>query len=236
MTEQFRNMETKETVLAGKNIAVVGASSGLGYSLAEALSYEGANLYLLSRTIQDRNLPFDGTRIPCNLRDSESIKNAFAAIDTSAPQLDILVNCAGIGLTKALHETSYDEIINTLATNLEGVILTSVEAYKRMLEFGSGHIVNVSSTTGIKARDMETIYAASKWGLRGFTESLRMEASKKGIRVTGIYPGGMRTAFWDGSEKDISAYMDPAIVAGQIVHVLKSDASICPSEVVIERS
>jgi len=236
MTEQFRNMETKETVLAGKNIAVVGASSGLGYSLAEALSYEGANLYLLSRTIQDRSLPFGGTRIPCNLRDPESITNAFAAIDTSAPQLDILVNCAGIGLTKALHETSYDEIINTLATNLEGVILTSVEAYKRMLEFGSGHIVNVSSTTGIKAREMETIYAASKWGLRGFTESLRLEAKPYGIRVTGVFPGGMNTAFWEGSTKDVSGYMNPFLVAGQIINILKSDPSISPSELVIERS
>jgi len=236
MNEKLRSFETKEQDMTGKNVVIVGASSGLGYALSEHLAYEGANLFLLSRSIGQKQLPFDATALSCNLRDPENIVEVFKEIGQRVGTVDVLVNCAGIGLTKPLHETSYDEIINTLGTNLKGVIMTSQEAYKRMLGQGYGHIVNVSSTTGIKARDMETIYAASKWGLRGFTESLRMEAGKRGIRVTGVYPGGMRTAFWDGMDKDVSGYMDPAIVAGQIVHVLKSDPSICPSEVVIERS
>lgn len=234
MTEQFRNMERREQDLTGKTIVVVGASSGLGYALSEILHNEGANLHLLSRSIGERNIQF-GNPIPCNLRDPQSIVSAFETIDASGAGLDILVNCAGINLNKPLEETSYDEIMDTLGTNLKGLIFTSHEAYRRMKIQGGGHIINVSSTTGLKAREMETIYAASKFGLRGFTESLRLEAKPYGVRVSGIYPGGMRTAFWDGSSKDVSGYMDPYLVAGQIVNILKSDPSISPSEFVIER-
>ena len=107
-----------------------------------------------------------------------------------------------------------------------------------MLPHQSGHIINVASTSGLRARAEETIYCASKWGVRGFTESLRLEASAQRIRVTGVYPGGMRSEnFWQiVPGKNIAAYMEPQLIAEQIVSIIKSDPSICPSELVIERS
>ncbi len=222
--------------LKSKHIVVVGASSGLGKALAEQLSKEGTALYLLSRSIESSDLEFEANKINCDVTDSESISNAFKKIDRLTSQIDVLVNCAGIGLVKGLEATTQEDIERIIATNLTGTLYTSQEGYKRMLEKKSGHIINVSSTSGLRARPDETIYCASKWGLRGFTESLRLAATPNKIRVTGIYPGGMQTNFWKGSEpKNLDAFMTPSDIAEQIVNVIKTPTSISPAEVVIER-
>jgi short-subunit dehydrogenase len=225
----------KETELTNKNMVVVGASSGLGLEVARQLSSEGSNVFALSRKIEDQQLDFKARQINCNLRKPEEIVEAFERIDQGG-DLYGLINCAGIGLTKDFDATTQEEIMDVLGTNLKGSIYTSLEAYKRMKVLKSGHIVNVSSTSGLVGRDNEVVYAASKWGLRGFTESLRLEGVKHRVRVTSVCPGGMNSAFWsDFPEKDLSAFMNPEDVAGQIVHVLKAPNGISPAEVVIQR-
>lgn len=216
---------------------VTGASSGLGKETARLLAEEGVTVFALARNIEKASLPDSVIKVPLDIRNLESIDQAFAAIDAQAPQIDILVNCAGVGLVKPLEEITRDEIMNVLGVNLKGNIYIAQEVYKRMLPHQAGHIVNVSSTSGTRSRELETIYCASKWGLRGFTDCLRFEAMKHKIRVTGFYPGGMKSEnFWKISPgKDLSGYIDPAIIAEQIVHILKTDVSFNPSEVILER-
>lgn len=224
--------------LKNKTAIITGASSGLGKALTELLAKEGATVMALARSIESTDLPKDVIKIPLNIRDLQSIDDAFAQIDKKVQTIDILINCAGRGLMKKFEDTTRDEIMDVLGINLKGNIYVAQEVYKRMLPKKSGHIVNVSSTSGLKGREMETIYCASKWGLRGFTESLRLAGAKHGIRVTGVFPGGMKSDnFWKIEPgKDISGYMDPKLVAEQIVNLLKSDPSLTPTELVIERS
>ena len=100
-----------------------------------------------------------------------------------------------------------------------------------------GHIVIVGSTSSIHARANEVVYCASKWGVRGLVQSLAVEAKKHGVRVTGIYPGGMKTNFWKKyPEKSIEGYMDPRNVAKQIVSAMETDNNLVVSEIVIERA
>jgi uncharacterized protein len=222
--------------LQSKTAVVVGASSGLGKAVAALLHSEGVTVFALARNIEKADLPKSVIKIPFNIRDLESIDAAFAAIDKQTDRIDILVNCAGRGLVKNVEETSRDEIMDVLGINLKGNIYTAQEVYRRMLPKSSGHIINVVSTSGIKARADEAIYCASKWGLRGFTESLRLAAVPHKIRVTGVYPGGMQTNFWKGGEpRNISAFMQPGDVAAVILNILQSPDSISPSEYVIER-
>lgn len=222
--------------LQNNHIVIVGASSGLGKALAEKLSTEKAHLYLLSRSSESVSHKFDAVKITCDVRDAHSIKDAFKKVDDQTKTIDILINCAGVGLVKNLEDTTPEEIQNVLQTNLLGGIVASQEGYKRMLEQGSGHIINVTSTSGTKARPDETVYCASKAGLRLFTESLRIAAAKHKIRVTAVAPGGMNTPFWKGSEpRNLETFMDPSDIADQIIHLLKSPNSIAPSELVIER-
>ncbi|MBP6882432.1 MAG: SDR family oxidoreductase [Candidatus Levybacteria bacterium] len=215
-----------------KNIVIAGASSGLGRALAELLLANGANLFLLSRSIESSNKLDSAIKIPCDFRDPKSIQDAFSKINS----VDIFINCVGVGLVKTLENTTSDEVVNLLHTNLVGAIISSQEAYKKMIIQKSGHIINISSTSGIKSRPLETIYCASKWGMRGFTESLRLAAVEHKVRVTGVYPGGMKTDFWKiNPDQNVDAFMDPEDVAEQIVHLLDSPISISPSELVIER-
>lgn len=219
-----------------KNIVIVGASSGLGKALVFKLA-KNNNLVLLSRNI--KKLKIKGRnikKITCDIREAESIVEAFNKIDSLFPKIDVFINCAGIGLEKKLEDSGTREIEDVVQTNLLGAILSSKQAYKRMLKNKSGHIINISSTSGKKAREKETVYCASKWGLSGFSESLRLEAKENNIKVTTVYPGGMKTDFYKNNQsKDISSFMNPLVVAKLIVDLIKSDPSICPSELVIER-
>ncbi len=223
-------------MLKGKVAVVTGASSGLGKAVAELLSTEGAKVFALARSIETITFPSSIIKIPLNIRDLGSIDAVFKTIDKKTKKIDILVNCAGRGLIKALEETTREEIMDVLGINLKGNIYIAQEVYKRMIPYKSGHIINVSSTSGIKARADEPIYCASKWGLRGFTESLRLAAAAYTIRVTGIYPGGMQTNFWKGEEsRDTSKFMKAQDIAEQIIAIIKSPSSLSPSEYVIER-
>lgn len=219
-----------------KNIIIIGASSGLGKALSEELAKEAGNLFLLSRKIEEVKLPFPATKIACDVTSCESIKKAFSLIDRKVSKIDVFINCAGIGLEKKLEETTHEEIKDIIHTNLMGAIFSTQEVYKRMIKQKSGHIINISSTSGKRPREKETIYCASKWGLSGFNESLRLEAKENNIRVTTIYPGGMKTNFYkNNQEKNTSSFMDPNHVARVIAEIIKSSPSLCPSEVVIER-
>ncbi|MEA3355554.1 MAG: SDR family NAD(P)-dependent oxidoreductase [Patescibacteria group bacterium] len=214
-----------------QNIVIVGASSGLGLELSKQL--KRFNLFLLSRNINKSNIAGKNIKkIPCNLTSLTSIKKA---IDRINKPVDTFINCVGIELGKTLEHSTDKEIINVINTNLLGAIFISKYIYKKMLPNKKGFIINVSSTSGKKARSNETIYCASKFGLAGFTESLRLEARENNIRVSTIYPGGMKTDFWKNNSKDTSNYMNPKNVAKHIVDLINSDSNTCPSELIIER-
>lgn len=230
-------IETKPRPPVIKSVIVVGASSGLGKAVAEQLATQGTTVFALARHIEDTTMPPGVVKITCNIRDLESIDATFSKIDQQTGQIDALINCAGRGLVKPFEDVTRDEIMDVLGINLKGNIYMALEAYKRMLPFKAGQIVNVGSTSSLKARELETIYCASKWGLRGFTESLRLAAQPHGIRVIGVYPGGMKSDhFWQVVPgKDLSGYLEPTLVAKQLIQVLQSDLSLAPAELVLER-
>lgn len=216
---------------------ITGASSGLGKAITQLLSENNWQVFALARNIEKQQFNANVIKISCNIRDLDAIDEAFSQIDDQASKIDLLVNCAGRSLVKTFQDTTREEIMDIFGVNLKGNIYIAHETYKRMLGQKAGHIINVSSTSGLKARDMEVLYCASKWGLRGFTESLRLEARQHGIKVTGVYPGGMSSEnFWkDVDGKDISAYMNPSSVAEQILKVINQPADVALAEVVIER-
>lgn len=219
----------------GLTAVVTGASSGLGKAVAEKLLKLNIKVYALSRTIQQTTSLKGAVRIKTDLRDPKSVEAAFDKIDISAQSIDFLINCAGRGLIAELDASEVNDIIDVLRTNLEGNIFVAQLTYKRMVQQKSGHIINVSSTSGIKARADEPIYCASKWGLRGFTESLRLSAKTHNIRVTGVYPGGMDTPFWASEGRDTSAYMSTNDIAEEIIRILATPPRIAPAEYIIDR-
>ncbi len=149
--------------LSSKSAVVTGASSGLGKAVTEKLSNEGVKVFALARNVEKIDFQGSVIKITCDITDVSNIVEAFKLIDGQNQKIDILVNCAGKGLVKNLEDSTSDEIAQILDLNLKGNIMIAQEVYKRMLENESGHIINVISTSGIKARADETIYCASKW-------------------------------------------------------------------------
>lgn len=223
--------------MAKKKTGVIfGASSGLGLALAELL-HEEFDLILVSRSMGSIKLDFKAEQLNCDIRDSEEVYQTFLDIDQITKKIDLVIVTAAIGLVREFEDTIVGEIDNLIETDLLGSIYVAREAYRRMIKQKSGHIITVGSTSSLRPRKDEVIYCAAKWGIRGFTQSLRMAALEHGILVTGVYPGGMKSErFWQIEPKrNINKYMSPSKVARSIIDVIHSDPDTCPAELIIER-
>jgi short-subunit dehydrogenase len=113
--------------------------------------------------------------------------------------------------------------------NLKGMILLTSEILRITSKEEELTIINIMSTSALVGRAQETIYCAAKFGARGYSEALRNELKGTRRNIIAVYPGGMKTDFWNipGQKKDISGFMNPADVAAKIVNaVLVSDKMI----------
>ncbi|SRR5258706_2047271 len=205
--------------LAGKNIAIFGGTSGLGEALVDVLKGKGANVIALSRRIAGQGN--SSNLIACDVKDEDSVKKAFGIIDkTFDNQLDIVINCVGMGLMQKPEDNSENNLLEIMGTNFNGTVHTSQEALERMLRRGKGLIINVSSTSGRTPRANETLYAASKAAVDQYTLSLRESALPRGVQVSLVVPGGMRSEnFWNQADptRVISNFLEPKYVAQRIV-------------------
>jgi dehydrogenase/reductase SDR family member 7B len=188
----------------GRAVLVTGAASGIGRATAEAFARAGANVALTSRdtkqleTIAAQLRP-TGARVSTHHLDVTDRREAFAVIETVAKEfgrLDVLVNNAGIGQCLPLEELQQEDAHKIVDTNLMGVIHCIQAALPIMKKQGSGQIVNISSTAGHKGMPFLSVYCATKFAVRGLTESLRMELRKKKIEVISICPGTTETEFF----------------------------------------
>lgn len=190
--------------LKGKVVLITGASSGFGMDAARLFAEEGCSVVLAARRI-DRLQELaasiharggEALAVPVDVASREEIEIMVETVLDLYGQIDILFNNAGFGRL-AWHEnmSSERDIDTQLDVNLHGVIQVTHAVLPNMLKRRSGHIINMSSVAGWIAPPTYTIYSASKFGVRGFTDALRREVEPFGIRVSGIYPGPAKTEF-----------------------------------------
>lgn len=182
--------------LSGKTVLLTGATGGLGRAIAEGLAGRGARLVLSSRKEAELeelagSLPADGHRaVVCDLAEPGEGERLVA----EAGELDALVANAGLPGTGRLDTFSQEEIGRALRVNLESPIRMTRDLLPAWQERGSGHFVYVSSISGFVATARASIYAATKFGLRGFALCLREDLRNSGIGVSVITPGAIREA------------------------------------------
>lgn len=222
---------------------VTGGSSGLGYNIAKELVARGKNVWIVGRNAEKldsavKALQELNPKVVVNARSmdialGEKVAAFYKELDREY-EVECLFNVAGVGIFGAAKEIAEEEINLVLNSNVKGMIVMTSSALRKMESYG-GKIVNVVSTAGLKGKKNETLYCASKWGQRGFTEALKTEYKGSNILVYGIYPGGMKTAFWDKSPSfETESFMNPEEVAKQIVDVVVNE-SLYISDIVIER-
>ncbi|RPI33582.1 MAG: SDR family oxidoreductase [Chloroflexota bacterium] len=193
-------------MLEKKVVLVTGASSGIGEATARAFAREGYQVALAARRF-DRLQALaeeieltggDAFPIAADVSKIEDIQKMVSETLEHYRQIDVLFNNAGFGRLDWLENLDPVEDIDTqIRVNLLGVIQTARAVLPNMLFRRKGHIINMASIAGLVATPTYTIYAASKFGMRGFTEALRREVGVYGIHVSGIYPGGVKTEFSD---------------------------------------
>ncbi|PAV28134.1 short-chain dehydrogenase [Virgibacillus profundi] len=203
------------------NVAITGAGSGLGRALALQYAKNNYQVFLLGRTdtklqmVKSEILKSNGQAeiILCDVSEEASVSIAFQQIG----ELDVFINNAGIGIFGPLDHYKNDEIETTLATNVKGTIYT-VQSALPLIRKSNGRILTIISTAGLRGKVNESIYCASKFAVRGFTESLQKEWEDEPIAITAVYMGGMNTPFWESSTHvdDPTKLKGPEIVAEQI--------------------
>lgn len=187
--------------VTGKVALITGASQGLGEHFAACLSAAGAQIVLAARNRAnlervEKNLETRGGRaisLELDVRAADSIERALAAVDSQCGRLDVLVNNAGIAVTKAALDLSSDEWDNVIDTNLRGAFLMAQAAAKRMSAQKAGSIINISSIYGIGVAGHIVPYAAAKAGMIQMTKALALELARYGVRVNALAPGYVET-------------------------------------------
>ena len=184
--------------LDGRTALVTGASSGLGLHFGQLLAAAGACVVLGARRAE--NLAAGVQRIEAaggharavSLDVTQSFSVAHCFDEIGAP--DIVVNNAGITVTRAVLQQSEDDWDQVMATNLKGCWLVATEAARRMVAVGKqGAIVNVASILGLRVAGGVAPYAVSKAGVIQATKAMALELAKHGIRVNALLPGYVAT-------------------------------------------
>lgn len=185
--------------LAGRTALVTGAGSGIGRGIARALAEAGASLQLVGRSdavdatrAQLAENGADATCVRIDLRDGDAVAEAAAELAEQSP-VDILVNCAGVIDRGAFTETSDRQWHDLLAVNLEAPRILSREFGARMVERGSGKIINIASLLSFQGGHRVAGYTVSKHALVGLTKALANEWAGHGIQVNAIAPGYIAT-------------------------------------------
>ena len=179
-------------------VLVTAGASGIGLATARAFVREGARVHVCD--IDDAALDALATsdaqlmRSPCDIGDAQSISRLFERNDALLGGLDVLVNNAGIQISRPTEELSSADFDRVVAVNLRGAFLCAREAIRQFLDDEkAGAIVNVSSVHQLIPKPSYLGYSASKGGMQNLTRTLALEYAGQGIRVNGVGPGATVT-------------------------------------------
>lgn len=201
---------------SNKCAAVTGAGSGIGRALALQLNSEGCSLYISDinpNSLAETQNQLERPDIPCDAQvldvaDRAAVHAWAERIDRERGQIDIVINNAGVGLGSTVEETNYKDLDWLMGINFWGVVQGSMAFLPLLRKSPQGHLVNVSSLFGMIAVPTQSAYNAAKFGVRGFTESLRQETAGSNVHVCCVHPGGISTNIARnsrGGDADLSA-------------------------------
>jgi short-subunit dehydrogenase len=188
--------------LAGKTAIVTGAASGIGQALASALGRRNCHLALadmnqagMAETASQ--ISSAGIRVSCHqldVADRQAVAAFPETVMASHSGVDILVNNAGVALGGSFEQTDEADFEWLFDINFWGVVRMTRAFLPLLKASGEGQLVNLSSLFGLIAPPGQAAYSASKFAVRGFSESLRHELKGTGVGVTTVHPGGIATA------------------------------------------
>lgn len=230
---------------------ITGASSGIGEATALSLAARGARVALIARSDDKlqalvgkiRAAGGDAVAFRADVTDPDQVKAAVTAIEAQMGPVDILVNNAGLMLFSYWKDTALDDWNSMIDTNLRGYLHAIAAILPGMVERNAGRILNMSSVVGIHVGDAAGVYGATKFFIRGITESLRKEVGvAHGIQVSMVSPGVIATGWEDrvrnASGKQLAEQLSkdgiaPSTIADAVAYALDQPPGVSVGDVVV---
>ena len=223
-------------------IWITGASSGIGKALATEFAKVGCNVFISARRGQELERLKDeagkpGENIfpfPCNVASSTNVDQTVKKI-LNEFDLDCLINNAGVTSFKPASDNSVNEINDIINTNLLGSMYSIKSILPTFIKKESGTIINILSVVVDKTFTRSSVYAASKMGLLGYSNSLREEVRKYNIRVINVIPGATDTSMWSQEirKEKSNLMMNPESIAHLIVSAYLQKDNLVTEEIKI---
>jgi 3-oxoacyl-[acyl-carrier protein] reductase len=223
-------------------IWVTGASSGIGKAVALEFAKIGCNVFVSARRAQElERLKEEAGKVgenifpfPCNVASSTNVDQTVKKISAEF-EINCLINNAGITSFKHAADNSVNEINDIINTNLLGSIYSIKSVLPSFIKNESGSIINVLSVVVDKVFTRSSVYAASKMGLLGYSNSLREEVRKHKIRVINIVPGATETSMWSQEirKEKSELMMNPESIARIIVSTYLQKDNLVAEEIVL---
>jgi short-subunit dehydrogenase len=213
-----------------KIVLLTGASSGIGEAVARILASRGATVGLLARREAELSVlagsieEAGGTArvFACDVTDAEAVRKAADSLFKEFGRIDVLIANAGIGGNdRETREIQADAVAKVININLIGAVNSVAAVLPGMLAKGSGHLVAVSSLAGFRGLPKSAAYSGSKAGMTAFFESLRVDFKGRGIDVTILQPGFIRTPLTSGRKKELPFLLELEDGALKIVSAIE---------------
>jgi short-subunit dehydrogenase len=233
--------------LQNKTAIVTGASDGIGKYVAIKLAEKGVNLALIGRdgsrlsqvkkSIKKLNSSLKVEIYSCDIGNNNQLAKTVKRIISDFKNIHILVNVAGIWQKMMPVEELPENVIeDVIATNLTALIHVTRLVIPILKKQSEAAIINVSSKSGVTAQAGQSVYSASKWGVRGFTEVLKTDLKNTSVRIAGVYQSGTDTKMFEktGEKVPSEKFTNPADLAEVIVYMLFRPEKIWLHEVRVE--
>ena len=232
--------------LTNKRILVTGGSDGIGKHICLKLAATGARLAILGRNedrlkavaeaCKDAGAP-EALPLVCDIQDPAAIASVSAEVLKTFEGLDIVINNAGIWHKAGPLDTIAPEMLQaTVQTNLTGLMQMTQAVLPALRENDEGIVLNIVSKSGVVAQAGQSVYTATKYGVRGFTEVLKADEAETGVRVGGLYQSGTNTEMFAKAGEDVPNHIftEPDDLADVVVFVLSRPPKLWIHDIRIE--
>lgn len=220
---------------AKKHILITGGAGGIGLQMARRIAQKGAETLTLwdisAEALEEAHRELSSHQAEINtsvvdIAEADQIYSGAESLIEKAGPVDILINNAGIIVGKAFENQNRDEIEQTIRINLLGAMHVCRALLPEMRKLRSGHIVNIASAAGLMPNPKMSVYAGSKWGMIGWSESLRVELDQQtaDIAVTTVEPSYINTGMFEGVTPPLlTPLLEPEDIADRIIQAIEKD-------------
>ena len=220
-----------------KRVLITGGASGIGRIMGAMALEKGAaalviwdiNQANIDDTLKELSAKGKVFGYRVDISDEQQVIEAAKRVKTEVGEVDILINCAGIITgNKTFDKCSSEEINRTMSINTVAPMVVALQFLPDMIARDSGHICNISSAGGLISNPRMSIYAASKWAVIGWSDSVRIELEQMGshVKVTTIAPYYIKTGMFDGVKSPVVPLMKPQWAARKIIRSIERNKRV----------